>query len=95
MNNKVLFFPKEKIESAPQSLEEVILKIDENQREAVEAALDQVVPDLLNHLGSFNLYIDDERDVGMLLEAIKSGVLRSMNIEHRLQSVTDQLIKIV
>ena len=95
MNSKVLFFPKDKLETAPQSLEEVISKIDENQREAVKAALDEVVPDLLNHLGSFNLYIEDEKDVGMVLEAIKSGVFRTMNIEHGLQDVTDRLIKIV
>ena len=95
MSNKVLFFPKDKLETAPQSLEEVILKIDENQREAVETALDEIVPDLLNHLGSFNFYIQDEKDIGMVLEAIKSGVFRTMNIKHELQDVTDQLIKIV
>ena len=64
MSSKVLFFPKDKLESAPQSLEEVVAQIDENQREAVEAALDEVIPDLLNSLGSFNLYIEDEKDIG-------------------------------
>jgi exonuclease VII small subunit len=29
MSNKVLFFPKDKLETAPQSLEEVISKIDD------------------------------------------------------------------
>lgn len=95
MSSKVLFFPKDKIESAPQSLEEVVALIDVNQREAVEAALDEIVPNLLNSLGSFNLYIDDEKDIGMVLESIKSGVFRTMNIKHGLQDVTDQLIKIV
>lgn len=95
MSNKVLFFPKEKLETAPQSLEEVVAQIDENQREAVEAALDEVIPDLLNSLGSFNLYIEDEKDIGMVLESIKSGIFRTMNIKHELQDVTDQLIKII
>lgn len=95
MSSKVLFFPKDKLESAPQSLEEVVAQIDENQREAVEAALDEVIPDLLNSLGSFNLYIEDEKDIGMVLESIKSGIFRTMNIKHGLQDVTDQLIKIV
>ena len=53
------------------------------------------MPDLLNHLGSFNFYIQDEKDIGMVLESIKSGVFRTMNIKHELQDVTDQLIKIV
>lgn len=95
MSSKVLFFPKDKLESAPQSLEEVVAQIDENQREAVEAALDEVIPDLLNSLGSFNLYIEDEKDIGMVLESIKSGIFRTMNIKHGLQDVTDQLIKII
>ena len=63
--------------------------------EIEELILDEVVPDLLNHLGSFNFYIQDEKDIGMVLESIKSGVFRTMNIKHELQDVTDQLIKIV
>lgn len=93
--NNIIIFPKDKSDSPPQSLEEVIDQIDNNQREAVEAAVDEIVPEILSKLSTFNMFIEDEKDIGMIIESIKSGVLRNMKIKHELQEITDQVIKIV
>jgi len=91
----VIMFPKEKLDSPPQSLDDMLEKLEDNQREAVEEALDQVIPGLISSLAKYNLYISDEKDLGMIVEAVKSGIYRSMNINHNLQEITDQLIRIV
>ena len=95
ISNNIIVFPKDRNDTPPQRLEDVLDIADENQREAVEAAVDEVVPMLLSNLGKFNLYIEDEKDIGMIIESIKSGVFRSLNIKHDLQEYTDQLIKLV
>jgi len=91
----VIMFPKDRLDSPPQSIEDVMSKLEDNQREAVEEALDMVIPGLIASLAKFNLYISDEKDLGMVVEAVKSGIFRTLKIEHNLQEVTDQLIKIV
>ena len=92
-SNNIIVFPNST--TTPSSIEEMRELIDENKRDAIELAIDEVIPELLNKLGSFNLYIDNEKDIGMIVEAIKSGLLRSNNIKHELQSITDRLIKII
>ena len=91
-SNNIILFPNSI--STP-SVEEMRDLIDENKRDAIDLAIDEVIPELLSNLGSFNLYIDNEKDIGMIVEAIKSGLLRSNNIKHELQSITDRLIKII
>ena len=91
----VIMFPKEKLDSPPQSLDDMLEKIEDNQREAVEEALDQVIPGLIASLAKYNLYISDEKDLGMVVEAVKSGIYTTMKIDHNLQEITDQLIRIV
>ncbi|NBW15596.1 MAG: hypothetical protein EBR82_47180 [Caulobacteraceae bacterium] len=91
----VIMFPKEKLDSPPQSLDDMLNKLEDNQREAVEEALDKVIPGLIASLAKYNLYISDEKDLGMVIEAVKSGIFRTIKIKHNLQEITDQLIKIV
>jgi len=91
----VIMFPKEKLDSPPQSLDDMLNKLEDNQIEAVEEALDQVIPGLIASLAKYNLYISDEKDLGMVIEAVKSGIFRTIKIKHNLQEITDQLIKIL
>lgn len=91
----VIMFPKDKLDSPPQSIDDVLHKLEDNQREAVEEALDQIIPGLIASLAKYNLYISDEKDLGMVIEAVKSGIFRTINIRHNLQEITDQLIKIL
>lgn len=91
----VIMFPKEKLDSPPQSIDDMLSKLEDNQREAVEEALDHVIPGLIGSLAKYNLYISDEKDLGMVIEAVKSGIFRTINIRHNLQEITDQLIKIL
>lgn len=91
----VILFPKEKLDSPPQSLDDILEKLEDNQREAVEEALDQVIPCLIASLANYNLYVSDEKDLGMIVEAVKSGIYRTIKINHKLQEITDQLIRIV
>jgi len=88
-------FPKEKLDSPPQSINDMLSKLEDNQREAVEEALDFVIPGLIADLSKYNLYISDEKDLGMVIEAVKSGIFRTIKIKHNLQEITDQLIKIL
>ncbi|NDG30612.1 hypothetical protein EB118_11145 [bacterium] len=91
----VIMFPKDKLDSPPQSIDDMLHKLEDNQREAVEEALDQIIPGLIASLAKYNLYISDEKDLGMVIEAVKSGIFRTINIKHNLQEITDQLIKIL
>ena len=57
----VIMFPKDKLDSPPQSIDDVLHKLEDNQREAVEEALDQIIPGLIASLAKYNLYIRRKR----------------------------------
>lgn len=98
MTNNVILFPKEKKNSPPQTMEELLGNVEETRKEQVEYLLDEILSN------SFRILYEEGFDLGkdecvnstaFLIEAFKSAIYRSVGIEHTLQEIADQVMNVV
>lgn len=98
MTNNVILFPKEKKNSPPQTMEELLGSVEETRKEQVEYLLDEILSN------SFRILYEEGFDLGkdecvnstaFMIEAFKSAIYRSVGIEHTLQEIADQVMNVV
>lgn len=91
----VVKFPKQKKNSPPQSMEELLEGVEETRKEHVEFLLDEILSN------SFRILYEEGFDLGkdecvnstaFMIEAFKSAIYRSVGIEHTLQEIADQVM---
>ena len=91
----VVKFPKQKKNSPPQSMEELLEGVEETRKEHVEFLLDEILSN------SFRLLYEEGFDLGkdecvnstaFMIEAFKAAIYRSVGIEHTLQEIADQVM---
>jgi len=90
----VVKFPKQKKNSPPQSMEELLEGVEETRKEHVEFLLDEILSN------SFRILYEEGFDLGkdecvnstaFMIEAFKAAIYRSVGIEHTLQEIADQV----
>jgi len=91
----VVKFPKQKKNSPPQSMEELLEGVEETRKEHVEFLLDEILSN------SFRILYEEGFDLGkdecvnstaFMIEAFKAAIYRSVGIEHTLQEIADQVM---
>lgn len=95
----VIPFTKPKKDTPPQSLDEIIQKISENQNEVIDSVSEQIARQVFGELT--NLGYDFESvdksvayDMILVLESIKSLQHKLMDKEYPLQCILDDVFKI-
>lgn len=93
-SNNVVLFPKQKRNCPPNTIEEIQSKIVENRTNHIEYIVDEVMYRLIEFSGDegYDLLIDQcEKPMGLLNECIKAALFKSINIEHDLHKVADEI----
>lgn len=94
----VVQFPKQKRNSPPQTMEELLGTVEETRKEHVEYLLDEILSN------SFRILYEEGFDLGsdhcvnstaFMVEAFKAAIYRSVGIEHTLQEIADQVMNVV
>lgn len=91
-SNNVIIFPNS---TAHISVEDVKEQARINKEKAIEEVVDNVMIGLLSSLNTFSVEINDPKDVGLICESIKSAIYRSQKMDHALQNVADNTIRIL
>lgn len=96
--SNVVEFPKLKLRTPPQSIEEMRENIAESQTEmAIDIAYSVIANALLDiNRAGFNTFnkLDSAYDMMFCIEAVKSMILRTCDIEHPFQEIATDIIEI-
>ena len=85
MTDNVIKFPKNKLNTPPQSIEEMVADIDRLRREAADEMMTSMIPQLVGIFMANGIDADNEayiKDVSMIVESTKSLLYKYFNIEH-------------
>ena len=95
--SNVILFPKEKKNCPPQSVEEIQVRLEEKKTEYVNDMVDYYGTEMLAKISQDGFEIDEDnfmKDFAFTLESLRSGLYRSIGIEHPLQNSVDEAIKV-
>ena len=95
--SNVIAFPKEKKNCPPQSIEEVQNRLAIKKVEYVNDITDYYGTELLAKISQDGFEIDEDnfmKDFAFTLESLRSGLYRSVGVEHPLQESVDEAIEI-
>ena len=95
--SNVIAFPKEKKNCPPQSIEEVQDRLAVKKIEYVNEIVDYYGTELLAKISQDGFEIDEDnfmKDFAFTLESLRSGLYRSVGVEHPLQESVDEAIEI-
>jgi hypothetical protein len=93
MTDNVVVFPKQKLNTPPQSLDEMITNIESFRKDHIENSIAQILPVVFVRMAEegFDLTLEDDyiKDSAMIIEAVRSAMYRIMGFDHKLHPVTD------
>jgi hypothetical protein len=98
--SNVVVFPKAKKDSPIQSLDEIFEQINEAKKVTAEVIAEDVVSALFTNFAKYNVTVKEKysnnfmKDVALIIESIKSGVFRSLEFEHPLHDVAENMFDI-
>lgn len=96
MTNNVIHFPKAKQISPPQSLDEVKEELARNKMTFVDGIVNHYSSQLANKFAMHGFRIDDEnflKDFAFTVESLRSGLYRSLGVNHPFQELMDDTIE--
>ncbi len=92
--NNVIMFPKgKKDNSPPQTLDEIVDKIEKIRLEHAESTIQEIAPQILNILSAVGVDIvshDHQKLNAMLIECIRAQMHKMLNIPHPFHDVAEQ-----
>lgn len=92
----VVQFPKLKANTPPQSMDEVKYELAKNKMHYVDGIVNHYSTQLANKFAMHGFKIDDEnflRDFAFTVESLRSGLYRSLGVEHPFQELMDDTIE--
>ena len=95
--SNVIAFPKGKKKCPPQSIEELQNRFAVKKTEYVNDMVDYYGTEMLAKISQDGFEIDDDnfmKDFAFTLESLRSGLYRSVGVEHPLQESVDEAIDI-
>lgn len=93
METNIIQFPKQKLNSPAQSMEEVLTKIDLSRREHVDLFLDIMIPFVFQRAYEEGFDVSKESCLyinSLFVESLKATLLKSLDIDHELQEFAEQ-----
>lgn len=94
VTDNIIFFPGMKRESPPQTIEEIVDRVTQTRKEHVDSVLYDLVPELMHLFGSYGLDVSSNeniKDVAMIMESIKSMIMRQYNLSHPFHEMVDNI----
>lgn len=98
--NNIVMFPKNKKDTVPQNQEE-LLKVIENTRKSVaEIIIEEVVNNMFQNMSRYNITVKEKnslpfmKDIGMIVESIRSGVYRSLEYSHVFHPISEKIFEL-
>lgn len=95
--NNLVLFPNISNRNVPQSLDQIIETVSNNRIIFAEAVVDDIFSDIIMHIKRYGYDIlkeRDEKDLTLAYEALKSVILKSVNVTHPLQEFAEKSITI-
>jgi hypothetical protein len=92
MSNNVVFFPKTNRNIPPQTLEQLMVSVEETRKEHAEYILDETLSFLFARCQEEGFDITNEtccKITALFVESYKSALYKSVGIEHPLQEVAE------
>lgn len=98
--NNVILFPKKKLESHPQSLDEVRDSVDNIKKQVAEIIIDESVGTVFKALQNYKIAVKEKdsmvfmKDISLIVEAIRAAVFRSLEYSHPLHNISGDMFEI-
>tara|TARA_R100001591_G_scaffold118376_2_gene140859 strand:- start:603 stop:953 length:351 start_codon:yes stop_codon:yes gene_type:complete len=92
----IVQFPKAKRNIPPQSMKEVHAELSKNKKDFVDGIVGHYSSQLANKIAMHGFKVDDEdflRDFAFTVEALRSGLYRSLGVSHPFQDLMDETIE--
>lgn len=96
MTDNVIQFPKAKMNTPPQSIEEMVADIDRLRRETADEMATSMIPQLIGIFMANGVDIDQHeyiKDVSMIVESSKSLLYKYFNIEHPFHDMIESVFE--
>ena len=96
MTDNVIKFPKSKLNSPPQSLEEMVADIDRLRRETADEMATSMIPQFIGIFMANGIDVDQHeyiKDVSMIVESSKSLLYKYFNIEHPFHEMIESVFE--
>lgn len=94
--DNIIIFPLHRVANAkerpPQNVNELLEVIEEERMIMIDEIVDEIVPDILTATHQFGFPIDNDYDIGFLIEALRSAMMRSRGLENPMQEVADKMV---
>lgn len=93
---EVVQFPKAKLNTPPQNMDEMVSSIEQSRREYIESFLDTYMPILFQRAYDDGFDLTEEKCNyinSLFVEAFRAALLMSVDIEHELQNFAEESMK--
>jgi hypothetical protein len=96
VTDNVIQFPKAKLNTPPQSLEEMVADIDRLRRDTADEIAGNMIPQIIGLFMANGIDVDQHeyiKDVSMIVESSKSLLYKYYNIEHPLHEMIESVFE--
>jgi hypothetical protein len=96
VTDNVIQFPKSKLNTPPQSLEEMVADIDRLRRETADEIATSMIPQLIGIFMANGIDVDQTdyiKDVSMIVESTKSLLYKYFRIEHPFHDMIESVFE--
>lgn len=94
MTDNVIQFPKAKMNTPPQSIEEMVADIDRLRRDHADEIINSMIPSIISMFASHGVDVDEYeyiKDVSMVMESTKALLYKYLKIEHPFHQMIDNI----
>ena len=92
MDNKIIVFPKTYKGTAPPTIEQVRENLKDHHFEMIEEITDEGAAAVLNVINSCGIHINNQYDIGFIIEAIRSMLMREAGYDNPVQEIADKMV---
>jgi maltose-binding protein MalE len=96
VTDNVIRFPKEKMNTPPQSLDDIIADMERMRHEHADEVASSMIPQLIGLFMANGIDVDQHeyiKDVSMIVESTKSLLYKYMNIEHPFHNMVESVFE--
>lgn len=92
--SNVIKFPKGKLNTPPQSMEELISSVEDTRKEHISYILDDIIPSLMQMLSFQGFHLDSEECEHtnvFMFEALESALYKAAGLEHWMHDIVSDI----
>jgi hypothetical protein len=96
VTDNVILFPKEKMNTPPQSLDDMIADMERLRLEHADEIASSMIPQLIGLFMANGIDVDQHeyiKDVSMIVESAKSLLYKYMNIDHPFHDMIESVFE--